>query len=726
MDAVTLQVARRTGLQPSRVAGCCKLLADGNTVPFIARYRKEATGGMDEVEIRSVEDALTQLSALEARKKTVLAAIEKLGKLTEELRSRIEACFDRQELEDIYLPFKQRRSTRADAARQAGLEPLARMMLGLEPPAAASRIECARRFVSPATQPAGPDAGPAGAVDADAALSGARDIVADLLATHPPTRQRLRDFAAARGRMVSRRKRGAGEDAATFGDYFDHEEPVASAAPHRVLAMLRGEERGALTLAVAVPDAAGMDIAERDFSARVPPMFRNDFREASSDGWQRLLWPAVEREVLATLKEKADRASVTVFEQNLRSLLMAPPARGLRVIGVDPGFRNGCKLACVDATGAVLATATIYPLEPQARQRESADTLLALHRAHRFTVAGVGDGTGHREAMAFLAAIPWPSPVEVVDVREAGASVYSASPLAGRELPDMDVTLRSAVSIARRFQDPLAELVKIEPRAIGVGQYQHDVDQKMLERGLSSVVEECVNRVGVEINSASPELLSYVAGIGPTTSRAIVEHRNRKGAFTRRQDLLSVSGVGPSRFEQAAGFLRVADGPEPLDATGIHPERYPAVRRALALAETGLRDVLGKQDAVDRLRGTVQPEQLELGPATWADILTELSKPGRDPRGERVAFQFGDVSSVDDLQEGMVLPGRVTNITDFGAFVDIGVHRDGLVHISRLADRRVTSPFEVCKPGQVVQVKVVGVDRERNRISLTMRPSDIN
>ena len=530
-----------------------------------------------------------------------------------------------------------------------------------------------------------------------------------------------------RGRIKSARKRGAAEEATeAFRDYLDRSEPVASAPPHRLLAMFRGETQGALSIKVEVHERQGTELVERFFQPTVPQQFRGDFIGASRDSWQRLLWPAVEREVLGALKERADRASVKTFEQNLRTLLMAPPLRGKRVLALDPGFAHGCKTAVVDATGEVLATATIYPHPPRQQTDRARQTLLDLARRHRVEVVAVGDGTAHRESMAFLERTNWPHPVEVEAVREAGASVYSASPVAREELPDMDVSLRGAVSIGRRFQDPLAELVKIDPKALGVGQYQHDVDQTLLARGLDAVVEECVNRVGVEINTASPALLAHVAGIGPTSAHAIVDHRSRQGAFRKRTDVLKVTGIGRTRFVQCAGFLRIPDGSEPLDGTGVHPENYSAVRVAAKRLGATVKSVLGDAECVTRLRSEVSAADLGLGPQSWADILGELEKPARDPRGERVAFSFDDdVNSIDDLQVGMILPGRVNSVTDFGAFVDIGVHRDGLVHISQMADRRVSTPFDICQPGKTVRVKVVEVDRKRNRIGLSMKPSEL-
>lgn len=726
-DKATNWVAQQVGLPVERVAGCVKLLRDGNTVPFIARYRKEATGTMDEVAIRKVEELLGEIEEVLERQQTILATLEKLEKLTPELRRQIEECLDRQRLEDIYLPYKPRRATRADKARQAGLEPLAATMLGLEGGLADARVavqpallprkrlEWAGKFVDAEK----------GVADPQQALAGACDIVAELLSTHPDTRASVREAGARQGQLVSKKKRGAGDEADAFRDYLDHAEPVQRAAPHRILAMLRGEEQGALSVDIELDEALGCGMMLRPWERRIHPAFRDDVREAVTDGWSRLLWPAVTREILAQLKKRADTASVGVFENNLRSVLMEPPARGKVVLGFDPGFRNGCKLAAVDATGKVLGTTTIYPHEPQKQTREATSALLRLCETVKLDVIAVGDGTAHRESMAFLEAIQWPRPVEILAVSEAGASVYSASDVAIQEFPEMDVSLRGAVSIARRYQDPLAELVKVEPKALGLGQYQHDVDQKQLESGLDAVVEECVNRVGVEANTASAPLLARVAGLNATSAEAIVTLRNQKGAFASRQALLKVPGIGPVRFQQCAGFLRIRDGKSPLDATGIHPERYEYVEALLAHAGITVKQVMGHPEAIPALRkaaAALAARFPDVGLATLEDILKDLEKPGHDPRGERVAFRFADgITSVEQLTPGMVLPGRVTNVTDFGAFVDIGVHRDGLVHISQLANRRVTSAFEVVQPRQLVKVRVVEVDLKRGRISLSMK-----
>lgn len=714
MQPLATPIAQQTGLAPRRVEGCLKLLEEGNTIPFIARYRKEQTGELTEVEIRAIEDAFSKLKELNARKETVLKSIAEQGLLTDELRKRIAQCKDRQELEDLYLPFKPKRKTRATVARAAGLEPLAEMMLGRRP-CGVDRYQAARAFVNPELA----------IDDVEAALAGARDIVAEEITNSTEIRQALRKFTWERGELASKKKRGAGEAAVTYRDYFDHTESLQRIPSHRFLALQRGERESALSLTIQVDDERCAALLRRDLSPAPAQQFRQDIIEATEDGWKRLLWPALQRDLLAMVKERSDLAATEVFENNLRALLMTPPARGQRVLALDPGFRNGCKCAAVDATGKVLDTVTVYPHQPQAQHERALELLREMVRKHKINVLAVGDGTAHRESMALLEAAEWPGPIAVEAVREAGASVYSASELAGQELPDMDVTLRGAVSIARRYQDPLAELVKIDPKAIGVGQYQHDVDEKMLERGLGAVIEECVNRVGVELNTASPSLLGQVAGIGPKLAGAIVDHRNRHGAFASRQALLKVAGLGPAKFTQAAGFLRIVNGTDPLDTTAIHPERYGALKGAARAAGIAITEAKGDKSKA-ALLGPHLMGAGGMGKETVLDILTELVKPGHDPRGIREAFRFAkDIHKVEDLRPGMILPGRVTSVTNFGAFVDIGIHRNGLVHISQLADRRVASPFEVVQPLQTVRVKVLEIDQQRNRIALTMKPSEI-
>jgi protein Tex len=690
-------------------------LDEGNTLPFIARYRKEATGSLDEIQIRAIESALKEFKELVARKKTILGTIEEQGKLTDELRKKIEGCWDKAELEDIYLPYKPKKRTRAQVAREAGLEPLALMMLGMRPFSGTVQ-ETASKFLNPDK----------GIETVEDALAGARDIAAEFVTNSVSIRGAVREFARRTARLKSAKKRGADDETVRpFLDYVGKEESLCRIPPHRFLAVMRGEDKSALSAKVVVDEERCRDLMTRPLERRIPGPFRSQFAQAVEDGFKRLLWPAITRELLADVKTRSDEGSVNVFEGNLRSVLMAPPAGQQVVLGVDPGFRTGCKAALVSGTGEVLATATIYPNPPQNNAGDARRKLEQMVAKHTVGFVAVGDGTAHRETLRFLESVSWPGKVQVVPVSEAGASVYSASVLAGKELPGMDVSMRGAVSIARRFQDPLAELVKIDPKSIGVGQYQHDVDQKMLVGGLEGVVEECVNRVGVELNLASPALLSHVAGIGPKLAGAIVDFRASNGRFAGRTQLKKVPGMGPARFTQCAGFLRIRDAREMLDRTAVHPESYGVVKRVAKQVGVKMAELMEDADVRTRF-GNVARDQAELGRETLADVLSELEKPGRDPRGEFKTFSFMEgVENIEDLAPGMTLPGKVTNITDFGAFVDIGVHRDGLVHISRLADRRVNSPFDVCKPGQQVQVKVLEVDTRRNRISLTMRPSDM-
>ena len=706
------RIASITGLSAKAVQGTVKLLDEGNTVPFIARYRKEATAGLTEEDIRTVQETSKRLNELVKRRESILETIEEQGKLTADLRRRVEGCWDRQELEDLYLPYKPKKSTKAQKARDLGLEPLAHMMLGQKPLTGTVR-QAAEAFVTPGK-----------VADWKEALAGARDIVAEEVANAPEVRGRVREMARRSAQLVSRKKRGVKDPDPQYRDYFEFQQRLGSVPAHRFMALQRGEKDGVLSLSLDLAEGRILGTLRAPFERRVPAVFLAEFELATEDSMKRLLWPAISRELLAEKKEEADRASVQVFARNLEALLMEPPRRGHVVMAVDPGFRHGCKCALVDATGRVLDIATIYPNAPQNRTDEARRVLLGLARKHGSDVIGVGDGTAHRETMRFLKESGFPEGTQILSVSEAGASVYSASPLGVQEFPDMDVSVRGAVSIARRFQDPLAELVKIEPQHLGVGQYQHDVDGKLLEESLDAVVEDCVNRVGVELNTASAPLLARVAGIGPKAAGAIVSYRDSSGAFGARSALLKVPGIGPARFEQCAGFLRIREGSEPLDATGVHPERYPWLKKAVRKAGVSLVEVLGNEDGVKALEEVTRGDET-VGDATRKDIWKELARPGHDPRGahEQVAFADG-VESIEDLREGMVLEGRVNSITDFGAFVDIGVHRDGLVHVSAMADRRVNSPFDVCRPQQVVRVVVVEIDRSRNRIGLSMKPSD--
>ena len=704
------RVAVETGLPAAGVAAVLRLLEQGCTVPFIARYRKEATGSLDEAQIRTVEERAAYARELEERRAAVLASVAEQGKLTPELEARLRAATTKADLEDLYLPYRPRRRTRATVARERGLEPLARRILA-QPRAGDPRAE-ARAYVDPAKE----------VPDVEAALAGARDIVAEQVAEDARARSLAREAFRRTGLIQSKRARKAPEGRTPFEDYYDHREPAARVPSHRYLAMRRGEAEGVLSLAIGVDEAALVPGLLRLAGHQPRTPFAGELEAAVQDGLARLLAPALERETHDELKERADTAAIGVFAPNLTHLLLGAPFGGRPVVGVDPGLRTGCKCAAVDGTGRFLGHLTVYPhtADPARAARDFA----AFVRAHRPDAVAVGNGTAGRETEAFarralqeagLAAIL------VVSVSEAGASVYSASDLARGEFPDLDVTVRGAISIARRLQDPLAELVKVEPKALGVGQYQHDVDQKRLAAKLDEVVQSVVNRVGVWLNTASAELLSHVAGVGPALARAIVARREAEGPFRTRAELRKVKGLGPRAFEQAAGFLRVQGGGNPLDASAVHPERYALVERMAADLGVPLARLVGSAE----LAATLDLRRYvggDVGEPTLKDIVAELAKPGRDPRDafEAPAFR-DDVTRLEDLAKDMVLEGVVTNVTAFGAFVDVGVHQDGLVHVSQLADRFVRDPAEVVHRGQRLKVRVLEVDLARKRISLSAK-----
>lgn len=719
---IPLQVARELALQPRQVEGALALFREGATLPFIARYRKEATGGLDEVQLRDVRDRAAYLEALEERRGVILASIAEQGKLTDALRRQVEGATTKQALEDLYLPYRPKRRTRGRIASERGLEPLAELLWeGRIDDAGALRE--ARRFVRADGE----------VPDVDAALQGARDILAERLAEDPGLRSRVRGILARKGVVVSRLLRGKGDDPAAprFRDYFDHREPAARIPSHRMLAIRRGEAEGILAWEIEGPAEEILAEARRVAIGHRPA--RGEMGRVAEDAAHRLLLPSIATELAVELKERSDREAIRVFGENLEQLLLQPPAGPRPVLGLDPGFRTGVKVAVVSPTGAVLATDTLYLHQ----EERFAAGIRGLVDRHRPDFVAIGNGTASRETEgAVRAALRGGSGggdmpggaagrdgPTVISVNEAGASVYSASDLAREELPELDVSLRGAVSIARRLQDPLAELVKIDPRSIGVGQYQHDVHQPGLRERLDETVTLCVNRVGVELNTASAPLLSYVAGIGPTLAKRIVETRDARGGLRSRKALLEVPRLGAKAFEQAAGFLRVRDGDHPLDATGIHPERYPLVERIARDLGVPTRGLVGNEAALDRLASRLEAYAGDgVGLPTLRDILDELRRPGRDPREsfEPPAFR-DDVREMKDLQPGMVLEGVVTNVVAFGAFVDIGVHQDGLVHISQLADRFVKDPGEVVKVGQRVRVRVVGVEPDRRRIALSMK-----
>jgi uncharacterized protein len=697
-------IAKEMSLPVSQVAAVAKLVRDGATVPFIARYRKEATGSLDEVAIAAIRDRLEELAELDKRREAIMSSLEERGLLTSELKDSLEKAQDRARLEDVYLPYRPKRRTRAAMARERGLEPLAQALLaqqGRDPKV------LARPYVNPDQ----------GVADVDSALAGARDILAEDMAEDPRLRAAVRDLYLRRGRFQSKVVKGKQEAGATFRDWFAWDEPLRSIPGHRVLAMFRGEAEGFLSLSLRPPEEEILALARRSrLRGRGPDAQEVD--AALADGCKRLLAPSLENETRAEVKARADAEAIQVFARNLRGLLLASPLGQKRVLALDPGFRTGAKLTVLDAQGGLLHHTTIYPTT-SAAQRETAATLLK-ELCTRFTVEAIaiGNGTAGRETEAFVRELGLGLPVVLVN--ESGASIYSASETARREFPDLDLTVRGSVSIGRRLMDPLAELVKIDPKSIGVGQYQHDVDQTGLRRALDDVVTSCVNAVGVDVNTASQELLTFVSGLGPALAKAVVAHREEHGPFRTREGLRQVRRLGPKAFEQAAGFLRVR-GEEPLDLSAVHPERYALVRRMARDANCTVSQLLSDPSARTRVR-LEEYVSGDIGLPTLTDIMAELEKPGRDPRANFSAFSFAEgVHGISDLKSGMELPGIVTNVTRFGAFVDIGVHRDGMIHVSQLADRFVSDPAEIVTVGQEVLVRIVDVDLLRDRIGLSMR-----
>lgn len=707
------RIAGDVSAKPEQVSKAIELLNSGNTIPFIARYRKDVTRGLDEGRLERVDSLNQYFIALEQRRAAVLQNIEKQGKLTENLREAIARCMDKNSLEDLYLPYKRKRQTRAAMARAKGLEPLADFLWAQEGGAEAIEEEAAR-YVDPAKEVA----------SAEDALAGAKDILAERVAEDAEARARLRDRMAEEGVVRSFSTKTADGQKTKFSDYYDFSEPLKKIAGHRLLAVLRGVREGLLRMELALDDdAIRGEIVSRCLQEAGSP-FEPIVREVVEDAYTRLLRPSIENEVLGEARKQADETAIQVFRENTKNLLMAPPAGRLVVLGVDPGLRSGCKLAVVDAQGDLAEHATVYPEENEDKRRAGQDALRALVAKHGVQAVAVGNGTGSREALAFVRgslqeageAGPF-----VALVNEAGASVYSASKLAREEFPELDVTVRGAISIARRLQDPLSELVKIEPRSIGVGQYQHDVNQKRLREGLHQTVVSCVNRVGVDLNTSSVALLRYVSGIQYGTAQNIVTSRRERGGFQAREQLLEVPGIGPKVYEQCAGFLRIPEGENVLDRTSVHPEAYPFVEK---MAESlGLRvdELIGNTEALKKL-------SLEdfvndtIGLATLQDIVKELAKPARDPRRKFEVPRFDDrVREVGDLEEGMVLEGMVTNVTDFGAFIDVGVHQDGLVHLSEMAHRFVKDPRHIVRVGEPVKVKVLSVDKDLPRISLSIK-----
>lgn len=710
----TAAISTELALPLRQVSAAVDLLNAGNTIPFIARYRKEATNGLDEVALRAIQDALERIQALEARKKTVLKSIGEQNALTNELHTQIENCGDLRTLEAIYLPFKPKRRTRATIARERGLQPLADILMAQEP-LNQPRQSVLKRYVDPAKEVSDPET----------ALSGALDIVAETWSENAETRMWLVEQATKFGKITSRVKRGkkAADGADKFEQYFDRQESVARIPGHRVLAMLRGAAEGILNVGLEIEGTREVSELKRRLVRSRQFEFHQDLNGCAEDCYQRLILPATESAVLSQLKEWADEEAIVVFGKNLHELLMSPPAGPRVTIGIDPGFRTGCKVAVVDGTGQFLTNTTIYPTAPKNDTKTAGDVLLKLIAKHNVELIAIGNGTASRETDAFLGQLIKDHQLAVtkVVVSESGASIYSASEIALKEFPDLDITVRGAISIARRLQDPLAELVKTDPKSIGVGQYQHDVNQVQLRKCLDRVVESCVNNVGVDLNMASAPLLSHVAGIGPKLAENIVEYRNSNGRYTDRKQLTSVQKLGKKAFEQAAGFLRIRGGDQPLDNSAVHPESYSIVLRMARQLKSDLKTIVGNASLSQKLSANDFVDD-QFGLPTIEDIISELAKPGRDPRSEFRVVKFNDkVNKIEDLKPNMVLEGVVTNVTHFGAFVDLGVHQDALIHVSQLSNEFVSDPSEVVSVGDMVKVKVMEIDVARKRISATRK-----
>ena len=708
------QIAAELKLPAKQIGAAVSLLQDGNTIPFIARYRKEATQSLNEIQLRQIEDALERINTLAARKSTVIKSIQEQGLMTAALQKAIDDCCDLQTLEGIYLPFKPKRRTRATIARERGLQPLADLLL-TQNRIGQTKTSVLKPYIDPAND----------LPDTDAVLAGGLDIVAEQWSEGVETRTWMLDKAMKFGRVASKVKRGkkTADGADKFEQYFDREESVSRIPGHRVLAMLRGSSEGILRVGLSfdgdreVSDLKRRLVTNREFE------FFHDLLAAAEDCFARLLMPATESTVLQQLKRDADEAAIEVFAKNLEKLLMAAPAGPKVTVGIDPGFRTGCKVAVIDATGKFLENAAIYPTAPKNDTQGAGKTLLKLIAKYDVELIAIGNGTASRETDAFVGKLIKDNQLSVtsVMVSEAGASIYSASDIAVKEFPDLDITVRGAISIARRLQDPLAELVKSDPKSIGVGQYQHDVNQPKLKKCLDRIVESCVNHVGVDLNMASAPLLSYVAGIGPKLAENIVNYRNENGRFGKRSELLSVSKLGKKAFEQAAGFLRIRGGSQPLDNSAVHPESYVVAKQMAKHLKADLKTLVGNANLSSKLNASDFVSD-RFGEPTIADIIAELGKPGRDPRDEFKAVKFDSkVNSVSDLKAGMVLEGVITNVTHFGAFIDIGVHQDALIHISQLADQFVQDPNEFVSVRDVTKVKIMEVDPSGKRISATRK-----
>ena len=703
-----LKITQELKLQPRQVAATAVLLEEGGTVPFIARYRKERTGELDEVQITAIRDRLEQLGDLDKRRESIISSLEERKLLTEELKAKVDGAETMTALEDIYLPFRPKKRTKATVAKERGLEPLADILWAQDP--TTQPEEEAAPFISAEKE----------VPDAAAALAGARDIIAERINDDATARAKLRDLYINKAVIKSKVAMDKEVDGAKFKDYFDWSEPASQAPSHRILAIRRGEAEGFLFSRLTPDENEALSILENLFVRGKTPA-AGQVKLAVQDCYKRLLGFAMEAEARMFYKKKADEEAIRVFADNLRELLLASPLGQKATLAIDPGFRTGCKVVVLDRQGKLLENEVVYPEKSTREQIEAAEVLHSMIKKHNIEAIAIGNGTASRETEAFLKKIKIPTTIPLVMVNESGASIYSASEIAREEFPNHDITVRGAVSIGRRLMDPLAELVKLDPKSIGVGQYQHDVDQNALKRSLDDIVVSCVNSVGVELNTASKHLLSYVSGLNSRTAASIVEHRDKTGPFKSRMELTKITGLGPKAFEQAAGFLRIRDGQHPLDASGVHPERYDLVDKIAKDTGASVSDLMSdsaKRAKIDLKKYVTD----EVGLPTLADILKELAKPGRDPRQQFEAFSFAEgVDKMEDLKPGAKLPGVVTNVTAFGAFVDIGVHQDGLVHISQLSDQFVKNPAEVVKVGQRVQVTVTEVDMARKRIALSMK-----
>ena len=704
IDPVTF-VTQKSGFESRYIKNLLGLLDEGATIPFISRYRKEMTGSMDEVQVGQVREISEQFKELEKRKKTVLESIEQQEKLTPELRRQIEHCTDLRELEDIYLPYKPKKQTRASKAKAKGLEPLAAMLMKQDN---GDVWDKAARFVKNDVE------------NEEEALQGARDIIAEWVSENDRARNTVRRSFDRMAVVKAKVVKGKEEEGEKFADYFDYSEPLRRIPSHRMLAIRRGEAEGILKVAIEIPEEETIESLERIFVKG-----HNESAEqvimAVKDGYKRLLLSSIETEYLQSGKQKADEEAIKVFAENLRQLLLAPPLGNRRVLGIDPGFRTGCKVVCLDETGNLVHNETIYPHSPQNEVKQAANKITNLVNSYRIEAIAIGNGTAGRETERFIQSLRYDRDIQVFVVSESGASIYSASKIARDEFPQYDVTVRGAVSIGRRLMDPLAELVKIDPKSIGVGQYQHDVDQSKLKESLDRVVESCVNRVGVNVNTASKYLLTYVSGLGPTLAENVVTYIKENGAFRSRGELKKVKRMGEKAFEQCAGFLRIEGAENPLDNSSVHPESYAVVERMAKDLGLPLKSLIGNEEACNKIELSRYVND-RIGLPTLKDIVDELKKPGRDPRSVAKVFSFADnIHTIDDLEIGMVVPGIVTNLTNFGAFVDIGVKQDGLVHISEIADKYISNPADVLSLNQHVTVKVVQVDKARKRIGLSIK-----